>query len=451
MAAISRSQMAEAARPLLTRLGDAFAEFTPPVVVACSGGTDSLALLVLAAVAALDPTAVHVDHGARVGSAREAERVFELAEAFGTGFAAERVTIPPGPGFEARAREARYEALERARAQVRATAVLVGHTRDDQAETVLLNLLRGGAVSGLAGIPPRRGRIGRPLLSVPRLELAEVCAKLRIVPVDDPMNADPIHRRVWLRREVIPALEQGTGRDLRPVLARQAEVARADSELLDRLAGEALADAGDPPAADDLAGLDPALGRRAVRAWLGPPPPPFEHVEGVLDVAAGRRRSIDLPGGVRVARSGGRLHRMATPREVVASPPEAVPVDLPGTATGFGLRLEAWVERAPPLRWPDGRWTAVLDADLAGERAWLRPARPGERFTPLGLGGHKPVLEALAEAGVPAEARQSHPLLAGAHGEPLWVVGYRIDDRVRVRGETRRFLWVTTESGGSRA
>ena len=91
----------------------------------------------------------------------------------------------------------------------------------------------------------------------------------------------------------------------------------------------------------------------------------------------------------------------------------------------------------------------LLDADLAGEQAWLRPPRRGERFQPLGLEGKRAVADVLAEMGVPPEERRRHPLLVGAGGEPLWVLGYRIDHRVRVTPATRRFLWVTAESGGS--
>jgi tRNA(Ile)-lysidine synthase len=461
-------------------LEELFAGLTAPVVVACSGGPDSLALLALAAEAGLNPVAVHVDHGARPGSAAEAEVVARFAERLGTGFAAEAVVVWPGPNFEARAREARYEALERARERLGATATLVGHSRDDQAETVLLNMLRGAGVPGLAGMPARRGTIVRPLLEVPRADLAAVCACLGLAPIDDPMNADPAHRRVWLRREVIPALEAGAGRDLREVLARQAAVARADSDLLDSQAGELLARAAGrvkeedgtagPPTEGALpgfraAGLEAAvlaaapepLTRRAVRLWLGAPPPRAAHVEAVLAVVRGERRAVELPGGVEVSRAGGRIHsrRIQVPERQPDAP--RIAVALPGTAAGFGMELTAWVERAAPVRWPDGRWTAVLDADLAGDRAVLRPAAPGERFVPLGLAGHKAVADALAEAGVPVHARAGHPILArpganGAAGGPdgcaLWVLGYRIDDRVRVSPGTRRFLWLTVEAGG---
>jgi tRNA(Ile)-lysidine synthase len=444
-------------------LEDLFAGLTPPVVVACSGGPDSLALLALAAEAGLAPVAVHVDHGARAGSAAEADVVAGFAERLGTGFAAEVVAVPPGPNFEARAREARYEALERARERLGATAVLVGHSRDDQAETVLLNVLRGGGVPGLAGMPARRGTIVRPLLEVPRADLAAVCARLGLCPLEDPMNADPAHRRVWLRREVIPALEAGAARDLRAVLARQATVARAESDLLDELACELLERAeGAGPVEGGLhvAALRTApepLVRRALRQWLGPPPPPAAHIEAVLSVIRGERRAAELPGGVEVSRAGGRLHRLDIAGGQVATDVQHVPVELPGTAAGFGVELTSWVERAAPVRWPDGRWTAILDGDLAGDRAVLRPASPGERFVPLGMGGHKAIADALAEAGVPAHARAGHPILArpgangadeGPDGCPLWVLGYRIDDRVRVSPETRRFLWLTVEAGG---
>ena len=198
-----------------------------------------------------------------------------------------------------------------------------------------------------------------------------------------------------------------------------------------------------------LAGAPEALARRAVRLWLGPPPPSAAHVEAVLAVVRGERRATELPGGVEVSRAGGWLHHSL--RICLAeSQPEAqrIQVPLPGTAVGFGMELTSWVERAAPVRWPDGRWTAVVDADLAGERAVLRPAAGGERFVPLGLNGQKAVADALAEAGVPACARAGHPLLASPDGGPLWVLGYRIDDRVRVSPGTRRFLWLTVEAGG---
>jgi tRNA(Ile)-lysidine synthase len=277
----------------------------PPVVVGCSGGPDSLALLAVAHDAALDPVAVHVDHRLRPGSAAEGDVVAEHAARLGLPFVAEVASVSPGPNIEARARGARYEALERARAAVGASTILVGHTADDQAETVLLNLLRGSASAGLGAMPSRRGDLVRPLLGVRRAETEALCAELGFVPVRDPTNDDIRLRRNWIRHEVLPRLSAGADRDLVPVLARQADVLRAESEFLDELARAAWPDA-DATAAS-LVALPDVLARRAVRAWLGSPPPSLADVERVLAVAGGACRATEVSGGRRVSRRQGHL------------------------------------------------------------------------------------------------------------------------------------------------
>src|SRR5690606_13257154 len=152
------------------------------VVLGVSGGADSLALLALATAAGCPATAVHVDHGLREGSAEEADVVRDAAARFGAGFEARRVAVPPGPHLEARARAARYAAL--------GPGALTGHTADDQAETVLLNLLRGAGLDGLAGFAPDR----RPLRDLRRAETRALCRALDLTPVEDPSNDDPRHR-----------------------------------------------------------------------------------------------------------------------------------------------------------------------------------------------------------------------------------------------------------------
>lgn len=288
-----------------------FAGLAAPVVVACSGGPDSLALLVLAAEAGLEPIAVHVDHGLREQSAQEADVVRDVAMGLGARFHGVRVHVPAGGNLEARARDARYAALELARAEHGATAVLVAHTADDQAETVLLNLLRGSGAPGLAGMPARRGHVVRPLLDVRRAETHSLCGARGLAPVVDPTNADAAHRRNWIRLVVLPALGDGARRDLVPVLVRQAAVLRAESELLDQLADTLLAGAGAPePSARALADAHPALARRAVRRWLGDPPPSLAEVERVLAVARHECRAAQLAGGRRVWRSAGTLRQV---------------------------------------------------------------------------------------------------------------------------------------------
>jgi tRNA(Ile)-lysidine synthase len=289
---------------LRSRLG-ALETTAPPVVVACSGGPDSLALLALTNDAALDPVAVHVDHGLRPGSAAEADVVAEHATRLGVGFVAEAAAVTVGPNLEARARAARYEVLERVRDRLGASAILVGHTADDQAETVLLNLLRGSASAGLGAMAARRGNLIRPLLGVRRAETEALCAELGFVPVRDPTNDDTRLRRNWIRHEVLPALSAGADRDLVPVLARQADVLRAESDYLDELARAAWPDG--PAVAARLVALPGVLARRAVRCWLGSPPPSLADVERVLAVARGERRATEVSAGRRVSRHQGRL------------------------------------------------------------------------------------------------------------------------------------------------
>jgi tRNA(Ile)-lysidine synthase len=390
------------------------------------------------AVAAGVPTfAVHVDHALRAGSDADFSVVAAAARDLGVPARTLRVDVSPGPNLEARARDARYGALDEVRVAVGAPSVLVGHTADDQAETVLLNLLRGSATAGLAAMPARQGTVVRPILGLRRRDTVEICARLGFAPVADPMNSDTRYRRVWLRREVLPALEAGAGRDLRGLLARQAEVMRDESDLLDELASRALADAGDPPRADLIAALAPALARRVVRRWLGGPPPSLAAVDAVLAVVTGERRALELPGGRRVVRRRGRLTvESPTPGDGAgAAELESSPLEfaVPGSAAALGIELETWIERAAPVAWPDGRETCVVDADALGDRAWLRLAGRGERFAPLGLRGTKPV--------------KATPVVAtSASGGVVWVVGYRIDDRVRITSRTRRFLWMTVSA-----
>lgn len=278
-----------------------------PLVCGVSGGADSLALLVLAVAAGCEVTAVHVDHGLRPGSAGEAEVVRAAAGRLGAGFRAVAVEVAPGPNLEARARAARHAAL--------GPDAALGHTADDRAETVLVNLLRGAGLDGLAGIRPGPRH---PILGLRRAETVALCREVGLTPVADPSNDDPAFLRNRVRHEVLPLLGDVAGRDLVPVLDRQAallaEVAdhlRAEAEALDATDGRALAAA---PA---------AVARVAVREWLRADdperhPPDAATVERVLDVAAGRRLATDVGRGRRVERTQGRL------RLVPAAGPSAV-------------------------------------------------------------------------------------------------------------------------------
>jgi tRNA(Ile)-lysidine synthase len=250
--------------------------------------------------------AVHVDHGLRPESDREASTVADIAAHIGASFVARSVNIEAGGNLEARARDARYAALADVRRATGASFVLLGHTQDDQAETVVLNLLRGAAASGLAGMAAVRGVVARPLLGMRRHETRALCEALGVPVLDDPMNHDESFRRVAVRRRVLPQLAEVAGRDLVPVLARQADVLREESEFLDELAMAAWPGAGGATAAG-LGALPPVLAQRAVRCWLGPPPPSRAEVSRVLAVARTEIRATELAGGRAVRRAGGHL------------------------------------------------------------------------------------------------------------------------------------------------
>ncbi|MGH9028743.1 MAG: tRNA lysidine(34) synthetase TilS, partial [Acidimicrobiales bacterium] len=279
--------------------------FPPPgseLVCAVSGGADSLALLVLAVAAGCEVTAVHVDHGLREGSAREADVVADAARRYGAKFRAERVDVCPGPNLEARARDARRSVLP--------PGAATGHTMDDQAETVLLNVLRGAGLDGLSAMRPGPEH---PLLSVRRAETAAICSGEGLVPVQDPTNGQARFARNRVRHELLPRCCDIAGRDVVPVLARQAELLSGEADLLDELAS-----AIDPSDARALAGAPRVLARRATRRWLrhGDHPPDSGAVERVLHVAEGKVRATDVAPGTRVRRSRGVLS--TTPIEEVA-------------------------------------------------------------------------------------------------------------------------------------
>ncbi len=260
-----------------------------------SGGADSLALLVLAVAASVQVTAVHVDHGLRPGSAAEADVVRAAAAGLGAGFRAERVVVAPGPNLEARARAARRAVLP--------ADVMTGHTADDQAETLVLNLVRGAGPDGLRAM---RIGPGKPLLDLRRAETEAVCRHAGLEPVVDPSNVDPAFRRNRVRHEVLPLLDEVACRDVVPLLARAAAIAGQEAELLD-----ALAAALDPLDAAALVAAPAPLARRALRRWLteaDPPyPPSAAALERVLAVARGQAVATEVGGGLRVARTGGRL------------------------------------------------------------------------------------------------------------------------------------------------
>ena len=262
------------------------------VSVAVSGGADSMALLVLAVAHGLHVTAVHVDHGIRDDSHLDADLIAPVAASLGVDLQIHRVEVPAGPNLEARARESRYGVMP--------VGVMTGHTADDQAETVLINLLRGAAATGLSAMDPGTQR---PILGLRRQETRDLCSALGIAHVEDPTNADPVHQRNRVRHELLPLITDISRRDPVPILVRTADVLRDDDALLDELAS-----AIDPTDALALAAAPLPLARRAVRRWLSDPYPPDQAtVERVLEVARGTHPGCDIGRNRQIRRSKQRM------------------------------------------------------------------------------------------------------------------------------------------------
>lgn len=302
------------------------------VLVACSGGADSLALAAAARFearkAGLHCGLVTVDHGLQDGSA---DRAASLARwAVRTGFdpvvpVAVEATGDGGP--EAAARDARYGALIAVAKQHGAAAVLLGHTRDDQAETVLLALARGAGPRGMAGMPERRVRDGvallRPLLDVARADTRKACAVLGLTPWDDPHNGDPAYARARVRA-ALPTLVAALGGDVVDNLARTARLLAADAEALDALAASVIAKAIDPDGALCLESLDElptAIRTRVLHGWaksLGVNGAALSHRHvDALDALVTRwhgQGPAALPGGIEIVRRSGKLTKVSNGR-----------------------------------------------------------------------------------------------------------------------------------------
>ncbi|MEH3032515.1 MAG: tRNA lysidine(34) synthetase TilS [Aeromicrobium erythreum] len=288
-----------------------------PVVVAVSGGTDSLALAACAAfVASRDPvdvTALVVDHGLQAGSDEVAARAVAQVRGLGLRATSTRVQVGTDGGPEAAARAARREALLRAAGP--RGVVLLAHTLDDQAETVLLGLGRGSGPRSIAGMRRVDRPWLRPFLDLRRTDTERICAVHGLEPWQDPHNTDPSYRRVRVRREALPLLEDVLDGGVAAALARTADQVRADADLLDRLATDATTD--HVPA---LAALDPALRTRVLRrlalaAGAAAGELSARHVAALDRLVVDRRggRTVELPGGVTASRRGERLVLAPTP------------------------------------------------------------------------------------------------------------------------------------------
>jgi tRNA(Ile)-lysidine synthase len=381
------------------------------VLAAVSAGPDSTALVaVLAALrdvgAVRRVAALHVDHGLRAGGEEDAACAAAACAHLGVPFESVRVRVAPG-NVQSEARRARYRALREAAGRAGASRIATGHTRTDQAETVLLRLLRGAGARGLAAIPPRRGPFVRPLIDRSREEGIAYLRRLGLAWRDDPTNATPRFARNRLRLQAWPTL-LALAPAAERALARAADLARDDERALVARARE-VAPAGGPVALEALLAERVAVRRRIVRRlWRAAGGTTSDlaarHVEAVLGLLArpGPGRTA-LPGGLDARCRYGRLE--IVPRPAAAARVATVTAAGPGRyAVGRGVAVELGARDPAAVPWP----------------VVLRSRRPGDRFRPDGGRGSKKLKSWLIDRKVPREVRDG--LLVVAAGDQVLAI-----------------------------
>lgn len=434
------------------------------VVVAVSGGPDSVCLLDilhrLRGPLGIELVVAHYDHGLRQAEdASETRFVRELAASMHLTFETEKDSALAGgtpSSLEERARNARYEFLGRMQEKHGASRIAVGHNLNDQAETVLMRLLRGSGPSGLAGIPPVRDRtVIRPLIDTGREEILAYLEARGLGHVTDSSNLEPGHLRNRIRLEVLPLLLAYQPR-LVEHLGRLAALLREEDDHMEALAeawvleeAESSPPEGVTVSRASFLALPPPMRRRVTRRLLA-------RVKGDLRrIASGHIRSIDsLAQG---DRPQGAVH---LPRGMVARRVydrltlERAPFR---DGSGFHYRLEGpgtylieEIGRRITLTEGPAQGeiprsgssnAACLDAESLQYPLEIRNFRPGDRIVPLGMKGHKKIKRLFVDLKVPSSLRRSTPILLSG-GKTVWVCGYRIDDRFKVTEDTRRILRV---------
>jgi len=397
-------------------------------VLAVSGGPDSMVLLSLAADAAAERTlalvVAHFDHGIAAESAQVAERVRRAAERSGLPFVSDRVVLG-ARATETAARRARLGWLEGVAREAGASWILTAHHRDDQVETILMRVLEGTGLAGLAGVPARRGRWVRPLLGIERAELASYVAQRELETWDDPGNRDPRHYRNWLRGEVLPGLRTRLPR-VDAQLIRLGRGAAEDRDawaaLIEELPGLDLRPepGGASVAVAPLNGYSSAIVRGVLRALgarfrLGIGHRELARVQTLIEQGVSGQ-AVDLRGGAVAQLDFDRLrlfHPIEHPEPYDAAlPPAGHDLVVPGWR--FEVRADD-----PPEQMPREGWTAWVpwSPDLR-----IRPWMAGDRIRPLGGTGRRLVVRCMQDRKISRHRRPGWPVLV--HGDDvIWVPG----------------------------
>lgn len=440
------------------------------VVVAVSGGPDSVALLHvlhrLSGEFGIRLHVFHMDHGLRGEASREDARyVRTLAQQMSLPVTV--VEVPPGkleamPGsLEANARSLRYREAASLARRLGARCIALGHNQNDQAETVLMRLLRGAGSRGLAGIPPvrREGDLFyiRPLLTVSRFEIEEYCRQAELIPRVDESNHTSEFLRNRIRLQLLPMLQREYNPALVANLAQTAAVLRDEDDLLNSMAGQVLDGCRVPgdgvgfrsaPVLAEPVALARRVVRLAAREAAGAEYelglPAVTQVLEAMQCQAGSRL-LDLPGGVTAVLEYG-ICRFFGPAEdvpTVARGAWQVAGEGITTVPELGLQIEIL-----PGAVPHGRWEAAFDADRLPGALSVRLRRPGDRIYPKGMDGSKKLQDLLVDAKVPRRLRDQIPLLVSGD-EVIWVIGYRLDRRFLASADSVNILTVRVKECGA--
>ena len=442
-----------------------------PLVLAVSGGPDSLCLLHavnrLRGPLGISIHVAHLDHCLRgQESDGDAEFVAGQARSLGLDYTIHKEDVKGRQGghsssLEEKAREARYEFLSKVSQETGAVAVATGHTAQDQAETVLLHILRGSGLSGLRGmrkvasqksVTGTKFTLVRPLLTVSRQETEAYCKALGVEPRVDLSNLSTDMVRNRVRLELIPSLSEYNSNILE-ALRRLSVSADRDLEFIE----DSVAESWDAVVRETTGGfrlkteamytlptsLQHHLIRKVLETVLGDLVDiEYSHIRSLVELISkpvGKR--INLPRGVMAIMEYGEClitcEKLGVERPDLIIGEQELPV--PGGTLVGGWEIESWVVDGHELPYGNGVYEAALDADVVGEGLTVRARRPGDGFHPLGLNGAKKLQDFFVDAKVPEAGRDQVPLVCSKKGI-VWVVGHRIDDGAKVTGSTRQVV-----------
>jgi tRNA(Ile)-lysidine synthase len=439
------------------------------VVVAVSGGPDSVALLYflhgLADEMDLDLHLFHLDHILRGDESRaDAAFVESLAGEFSLPVRSIAVDVRAHEGSdglspEEAAREVRMTRLRDFAGEIGAERIALGHTADDQVETFLMRIVQGAGLTGLSGIPYVSGPLIRPLLDVWRVEVEEYCGRMGVRPRTDSSNLDRAFLRNRVRLGLVPFLESEFGPGVKEVVLREVESLSLDGEYLQGRISEAFSQVGRSTGEEirleieGLLSLPPALQRGCLRAAWNNLVPRMQslswvHLRDIQEKVMGGNTGagLDLPGGVVVEREYGEL--VFRVREAHLEVGELT-LEVPGSVTVpvTGAVIEAKRVPREEIRFNDDTGLEFVKPDIAVPLK-VRTPMPGDRFTPLGARGSRKLKDYFIDAKVPRASRKTCPIVLSGQ-DIVWVAGHRIDERFRLEGTEDEALMLIIRQAGA--